>query len=144
MAMSDKEPNEAANTGNWLQDTLRPFNFISTMRERKRIRQICVDTLEHYRQIKAEIPQASNEELYARVIEKRSGGADRCAVLAIMRRAKESFATWPVERSLTLRDIVRYIVATDCLRNDIAVTGVRSQAVDLVLAIAADVIPENL
>jgi len=144
MAMSDDKPDEAVKPSNWLKATLRQFNFIATMRERREIRRVCVDTLKLYRQIEAEMPQASNWDRYARVIEKRSGGADPRAVLKIMRRAEESFATWPVERPLTLRDIVQYIAVTDCLRNDLAVTGVRSRAVDLALAIAADVIPESL
>jgi len=144
MATSDKEPDDAANTSGWLKDALRPFQFISTMRERKQIRRMCVDTLEQYRRIEGEAPKASNEELYARVIETRIGGARPGAVQEAMRRTKESFATWPVDRPLTLRDIAQYIVVTESLRNDIAVTGVSSRAVDYVLAIAADVIPENL
>jgi hypothetical protein len=145
LAMDEEnKPDEAANTSNWLQDSLRPFNFISAMRERRQIRRVCVNTLKHYRQAEAEMPQASHEELYARVIEQSSGGADPSALREIMRRAKESFATWPVERPLALRDVAQYIVVTDCLRNDLAVTGVRSRVVDLALVIAAEVIPANL
>ena len=128
----------------WLRNVLRPLNFVATMRERRQIRRICAETLAQYRRIEADLPRSSKWDIYARVVESRCGIADRRAALAIMRRAEESFATWPVERPLSLRDIAQYIVVTDCLRNDLAVTGVRSRAVDLVLGIAAEVIPEDL
>lgn len=145
MTTSDNSPNEVAKTGgNWLERILRRSELISRMCERRRIRRVCMETLIHYRKIRAELPQVSNEEIYAKVIEKRIGSASSSAVPEIMRRAKESFATWPVDRSLTLRDITQYIVVTDCLINDIAVTGVRSGSVDLVLVIAREVIPDNL
>jgi hypothetical protein len=140
---SGNQPSEGARTPSWLEDTLRRFNFIAAMRDRKQIRRICKESLDLYRQIEIEMPQASNQDRYARLIEKRSG-ADAEAVLRIMRRAEESFATWPIERPLSLRDIVQYMVVTDGFKTDIAVDGVRSRAVDLAIDIVPEMIPADL
>jgi hypothetical protein len=143
MANCDHGSEEPARTGSWLGDTLRRFDFITVLRERSQIRRICSESLEIYRRVEREMPGASNLERYARVIEERSG-ADPNTVQAVIRRAEESFATWPVERPLNFRDVVQYLALTGGLKADIAVTGVRSAFVDLVFAIVADVIPANL
>ena len=128
---------------NWLKDTFRHFNFIAAMRERHKIRRLCVESLELYRQVEIEMPQASNTARYARVIELRSG-ADAGTVLKFMRRAEESFASWPVERPLNFRDIVQYLAVTDGLHTDIAVAGVGSRVVDFALHIVPEMIPPDL
>lgn len=143
MANCDHGSEERARTGSWLGDTLRPFNFITVLRERYQIRRICAKSLEIYRRIEREMPGASNLERYARVIEEQSG-ADPKTVQAVIRRAEESFAAWPVERPLNFRDVVQYMAVTGGLKADIAVTGVRSAFVDLVFAIVVDMIPANL
>ena len=65
---------------NWLEATLRRLNFLAAMRERRQIRSICIEFLSMYRQVKVELPQASPTELYARIIEKRSGAGPATAV----------------------------------------------------------------
>jgi hypothetical protein len=129
--------------GGWLEDKLRHFNFFAARRERKQIRCICEESLTLYRQIEIEMPQAANRDRYARLIERRSG-ADADAVLRFLRRAEESFATWPIERPLSLRDIVQYMVVTDEFKTDTAVDGVRSRAVDLAVDIVPEMIPADL
>jgi hypothetical protein len=140
---SDGQPGERLRTGSWLEDTFRRFNFIAAMRERKHIRRVCAESLKLYRQIEIEMPHASNTDRYARVIERRSG-ADAADALKIMRRAEESFASWPIERPLNFRDIVQYMVVTDGFKTDIAVDGVRSRAVDFAIDIVPDMIPADL
>jgi hypothetical protein len=93
---------------------------------------MCVELLELHRRVEVEMPRDSSTARYARVIELRSG-ADAAAVSNFMRRAEESFATWPVERPLTFRDIVLYVAVTNDLKSDIAVAGVRSRIVDFAL-----------
>jgi hypothetical protein len=61
-----------------------------------------------------------------------------------MQRAEESFATWPVERPLNFRDIVQYMAVTDCLKTDIAVSGVRSRVVEFAVDIVPKLIPADL
>lgn len=137
------EHGEDASKGSWLEATLRPLNFMATMRERRQIRQFCDESLKLYRQVEAQMPQASPTERYARFIELRSG-ATPATVRTVMRRAEESFADWPTERPLNFRDVVQYLAVTDCLKIDIAVAGVRSRIVDFVIDIVGHAIPRDL
>lgn len=123
----------------WLNDTLRQFNFVAVMRERVQIRRACSHSLKLYRQIAAEMPQASKMELYAQVV-KRRGEHDDAAVREILRHAEESFAQWPVDRDLTFRDLVAYLAVTDCMRANPGSKGVRSE----VIGVVADAIPAEL
>jgi hypothetical protein len=111
-------------------------------RERHEIRRICVESLKLYRQVEMEMPQASDAERYASVIERR-GVADPGAVRKLMRRA-EIFASWPVKRPLNFRDIVHYIAVTDCLKTDISADAVHSRLVDFVFDIVPEIIPADL
>jgi len=96
-----------------------------------------------YRQVEAQMPQASQTERYGRFIELRSGLGPG-SVPTVLRRAAESFADWPNERPLNFRDVVQYLAVTDCLKIDIAVAGVRSRMVDFVIDIVGQVIPRDL
>jgi hypothetical protein len=127
----------------WLENTLRPLNFVATMRERRRIRRFCEESLKLYRQVEAQMPRTSQSERYARFIEL-SSGATPATVLTVMRRAQESFADWPNERPLNFRDVVQYLAVTDCLKIDIATAGVRSRIVDFVIDIVGHAIPRDL
>jgi hypothetical protein len=143
MPNGDGELGGGAAKSSWLEDTLRPLNFVATMRERRQIRRFCDESLKLYRQVEAQMPQASQTERYARFIELRSG-ATPATVLTVMRRAEESFADWPTERPLNFQDVVQYLAVTDCLKIDIAVAGVRSRIVDFVIDIVAHGIPRDL
>ena len=143
MPNGDGEISEGAAKSSWLEETLRPLNFIATMRERRQIRRFCDESLKLYRQVEAQMPEASQTERYARFIELRSG-ATPATVLTVMRRAEESFADWPTERPLNFQDVVQYLAVTDCLKIDIAVAGVRSRIVDFVIDIVGHVIPRDL
>jgi hypothetical protein len=143
MPNGDGELSAGAAKGSWLEDVLSPFNFVAAMRERRQIRRFCDDSLRLYRQVEAQMPQASQTERYARFIEL-SSGVTAAAVTTVMRRAEESFADWPNERPLNFRDVVQYLAVTDCLKIDIAVAGVRSRMVDSVIDIVGQVIPRDL
>ena len=71
-----------------LEDTLRRFNFLAALRERKQIRRVCVDSLRLYRQIEAEMPKSSRMERYMRVVDRRSSPDPRSAS-KIMRLVRE-------------------------------------------------------
>jgi hypothetical protein len=143
MPNGDGEISEGAAKSSWLEETLRPLNFVATMRERRQIRRFCEESLKLYRQVEAQMPQSSQTERYGRFIELRSG-ATPATVLTVLRRAEESFADWPNERPLNFRDVVQYLAVTDCLKIDIAVAGVRSRIVDFVIDIVGHVIPRDL
>ena len=113
-----------------------------TGRERHEIRRICIESLNLYRQVEIEMPQASDAERYASVIERR-GVADPGAVRQLMRRA-EIFASWPVKRPLNFRDVVQYIAVTDCLKTDMWADAACSRVVDFVFDIVPEIIPADL
>jgi hypothetical protein len=143
MPNGEGELGAGAAKSSWLEDALRPLNFVATMRERRQIRRFCDESLMLYRQVEAQMPQASQTERYGRFIELRSGVAPG-SVSTVLRRAAESFADWPNERPLNFRDVVQYLAVTDCLKIDIAVAGVRSRIVDFVIDIVGHVIPRDL
>jgi hypothetical protein len=126
-----------------LEDTLRRFNFLAALRERKQIRRVCVDSLRIYRQVEAEMPQSTRMERYLRVVERRSS-ADHRAASKIMRLVREGFAQWPAERPLNFRDVVQIIAATDCLTTHVAGSDVQPRDVDFVFDIISEVIPAHL
>ena len=126
-----------------LEDTLRRFNFLAALRERKQIRRVCLDSLRIYRQVEAEMPESSRMERYLQVVERRICSDPRAAS-KIMRLVREGFAHWPAERSLNFRDVVQIIAVTDCLTMPVAGGDVRPRDVDFVFDIISEVIPAHL
>ena len=126
-----------------LEDTLRRFNFLAALRERKQIRRVCVDSLRLYRQVELEMPQSSRMERYIQVVERRNN-TDPRAASKIMRLVREGFAHWPAERPLNFRDVVQIIAVTDCLTTHAAGSDVQPRDVDFVFDIVSEVIPAHL
>jgi hypothetical protein len=126
-----------------LEDTLRRFNFLVALRERKQIRRVCVDSLRLYRQAEVEMPHSSRMERYIQVVERRIC-ADPRAASKIMRLVREGFAQWPTERPLNFRDVVQIIAVTDCLTTHVAGSDVQPRDVDFVFDIITEVIPADL
>ena len=140
MEVQENELNDASlPKTSWLDDTLRQFNFVAAMRERNQVKQTCVEALKVYRRVEAADPGSSNITRYERVAAALTG-ADPNGVRTILRRAEQSFASWPVDRDLVFRDVVAYLAITDCLKADIAHAGVRARVMDVV----ANSIPKNL
>jgi len=100
-----------------LEDTLRRFNFLAALRERKQIRRVCDDSLRLYWQVELEM---------------------------IMRLVRGGFAQWPAERPLNFRDVVQIIAVTDCLTMQVAGGDARSRDIDFVFDIISELIPANL
>ena len=126
-----------------LEDTLRRFNFLAALRERKQIRHVCVDALRIYRQVEAEMPRSSRMERYLRVVERRSS-ADPRAASKIMRLVREGFAQSPTERPLNFRDVVQIIAMIDCVTTPVAGGDAQPRNVDFVFDIISETIPAHL
>ena len=126
-----------------LEDTLRRFNFLAALRERKLIRRVCIDSLRLYREIEVEMPRSSRMERYLQVVERRTS-ADPRAASKIMRLVREGLAQWPAERPLNFRDVVQIIAVTDCVNMPAAGGEVRPRDVDFVFDIISEVIPAHL
>lgn len=123
---------QPASMHNWLDHTLRQFDFLTFLRERNLVRRSCIDMLKLYREVAAEMPQASSHERYEQVVARRTG-ADPAGVDRILRRAKESFASWPTERPLKFRHVAQYLAITEQLDADPGGGGLRTR-VDVVVA----------
>jgi hypothetical protein len=123
----------------WLDGTLRQFTFLTVLRERNQVRRTCIDTLKLYREVAAELPQADSHQRYERVVARRTG-ADAAGVATILRRAKESFASWPYDRPLMFRHVAQYLAITERLNADPEVGGVCTR----VDAVVARFIPADL
>jgi hypothetical protein len=130
---------ERTERGNWLEDTLRRFNFLNALREHQHVKRTCRECLQLYRKVEQDHATATAQERYARMVADRTG-ADAKGVSTIIQRAEESFASWPNERPLTLRDVVQYLAVTECLSDDLSASGVRADVTTLV----AKLIPANL
>lgn len=143
MEFNGDKADEASSKEDQLEDTLRRFNFLAALRERKQIRRVCVDSLRLYRQVEVEMPQSSRMERYVQVVERRVS-TDPRAALKIMRLVREGFAHWPSERPLNFRDVVQIIAVTDCLTTHVAGSDVQARDVDFVFDIISEVIPAHL
>jgi hypothetical protein len=126
-----------------LEDTLRRFNYLAALRDRKQIRRVCVDSLRLYRQVEVEMPQSSRMERYIQVVERRNN-TDPRAASKIMRLVREGFAHWPAERALNFRDVVQIIAVTDCLTTHVAGSDAQPRDGDFVFDIISEVIPAHL
>jgi hypothetical protein len=143
MEFNGKKAADGSSKEDQLEDTLRRFNFLAALRERKQIRRVCVDSLRLYRQVEVEMPQCSRMERYLQVAERRSI-VDRRAASKIMRLIREGFVLYAAERPLSFRDVVQYIAVTDCLKAEFAGAESRTRDVDFVFDIISEVIPAHL
>jgi transposase-like protein len=72
------------------------------------------ELLKLYESVSAARPGLTKPQLYRHIVMARVGGT-LAAADAVLARATESFATWPVERALTFRDVVHYLAVSDYL-----------------------------
>jgi hypothetical protein len=81
-------------------------------REKQHAAKTSRELLDLYRTVAAANPRLGKQELYRRIVMARLGGTVAAAD-AVLARAEQSFATWPVERALTFRDVVHYMAVSD-------------------------------
>jgi len=75
------------------------------------------ELLKVYNSVRAARPELRKRELYREVVMKHLSGT-LAAADAVLARATESFASWPVERELTFRDVVHYLAVSDYLASN--------------------------
>lgn len=124
---------------NWLDDTLRPFNFVTAMRERQHVKHTCQECLKLYRELASEHPNTAGLERYALVIARHTG-ADQAGIDTILQRVEESFAVWPIERPVNFRDVVQYLAITEYFNEHPSESGIHAR----VSTVVAELIPEAL
>ncbi len=108
-------------------------------RQRRQARVVSRDVLRHYRDLLQDGAVLEPQQGYALAVARHAHASDAEAS-AVLTAAQESFATWPVERPLRLRDVVQYLVVQQCLIE----YGGRSGICAPLTGIVAEEIPANL
>ena len=137
--MNDQDRSTGGAAHSWLDDAIRRFGFLSTMREIHHVKRACRECLQLYRQVEQEKAGSTAAERYAYVVARRTG-ADIDGVKSIIRHVEDSFAVWPIERPMNFRDVVQYLAITECLSEAVSASGVRAE----VSSVVSKLIPETL
>lgn len=82
--------------------------------ERRFAARRCREILHLLRQVAEQQPGLSGLPLYRQVVAAHLAG-DAASVEAVLARAEESFARWPVSRALQFRDIAHYLAVAEYL-----------------------------
>jgi hypothetical protein len=125
-------------SADWARRLLGPI-FVG-WREKHHAARTSRELLKTYHAVAAAHPGLKPPELYRHIVMARMGGT-RAAAEAVLARATESFATWPVERALRFRDVVHYLAVSDYLAdNEDAAEWTRENLGRVV----SSLVPENL
>lgn len=116
-----------------------PRAMLGDWRDLRVARRESLESLQAYRDVEATQPQLESRERLGAVVARRTG-LDAAGVGDVLRHAEESFASWPIERPLRLRDVVQYLVVEKCLRADPTRVGTRTRLTTVI----AEVIPDDL
>jgi hypothetical protein len=93
--------------------------FFVGRKERKAAAATAREMLEIHRKISGAYPALKGGQLYRQVVVAYKGGGLPEAD-SVLRRAADSYATWPVERPLVFRDVVHYVAVTDYLSTNVS------------------------
>lgn len=100
-------------TGNLTQKIKTHYQAWQQARqERHLINTINLELLEMFLQITAAHPELSSREHLNKMV-MRYKGCDEVAAYEVMRIAEESYAAWPLERELTLCDVIHYLAVRE-------------------------------
>ena len=115
-----------------------PFlNGMVEKRERVVARHLCAEMLDICGALKAENAKLEGEALYERAVARRMS-CDPAKAREIVRLADLSFAQWPEERDVNLRDIVNYLIVNRILGVDAKALGTKSDIEQIVRASIPD------
>ena len=139
-AHADKVPAEprVAESSPWTRRLLGPL-FVG-WQEKHHAAKTSRELLKIYQAIVATRPGLKKEEVYRQVVMKRLG-VTLAAADAVLDRASESFATWPLERPLTFRDVVHYLAVSEYLESKDYVAAWTREDLGRVVA---SLVPEDL
>jgi hypothetical protein len=131
-----RKPNDSAPTGRWFESLTR--EVFGPWRERRVAHRTSVESLRLYRELESAHADLTSAARYGEIVARRTG-LDQAGVRRVLRQAEDSFARWPVERPLKLRDVVQVLVVHECLRADPSAIGTRTRLTTII----AEVIPGN-
>jgi hypothetical protein len=107
--------------------------------ERRYAKEASEQLLALYQRQRDEKPELNGRALYESVVAERLGTASHRAV-ELVRRAEDSFTTWPVERDLTFRDVVHYLIFDEYTHLGTVREGTKTN----MRAVVARIIPEDI
>ncbi len=134
--LATQSPSRSSATGGGLKSVYAAF---LAWRERQFAAGVCRALLRQHDETSTRHPGLAGVPLYRRIIADRHGGSVLVAD-AIMERASESFAEWPVSRSLNFRDVVHCLIVLEFIA---ANRGARWIHADL-KQFVSDTIPSGL
>ena len=100
---------------NLLERSLGPLaKPITIWRQSRHARAVSHELLELHRSVTHRHPYLRGRTLYRQIVMARSR-ADTATADRLLRRAEESFATWPTQRDLKFADVVHYLAIEEFL-----------------------------
>jgi hypothetical protein len=87
------------------------FDFLTAWRERRFAAGCCRELMRLHRVVASSHSHLAGMELY-RLVVAAHVGSDPAVTEALLDRAQESYALWPVPRTLTFRDVVHYLAVS--------------------------------
>jgi hypothetical protein len=96
-------------------DTGLLHRWWAAWRERRYVSRRCHELLALSQTLRQSDPQMTGIGLYRRIVQATLGG-DAEKVEQVLRQAEENFATWPVTRALSLRDVVHHLAVVEYFR----------------------------
>jgi hypothetical protein len=109
-------------------------------RERRYVGRRCRELLALCQSLKQQHPEMTGIGLYRRIVELTLGG-DAETVDRVLLHAEENFATWPVSRPLSLRDVVHHLAVVEYFRQH---AGTQQMRADDLKRLVAGTIPGDL
>lgn len=113
--------------------------FVS-WREKHLAARVARELMKLHQAASAAHPGATKQDLYRHIVTARLK-VSPAAAEAVLQRATESFASWPVERKLTFRDVVHYLVVSEYLESNDSVADWTRENLGHVVA---TVVPDQL
>jgi hypothetical protein len=96
----------------WVGGRLK--EWLRARQERRIVNEINHELLELYGRITTEHPQLSNRERFNKLVMMRNH-CDEDEAYAVLHRAEDNYAAWPIERELTLCDVIHYLSVREYL-----------------------------
>jgi hypothetical protein len=109
-------------------------------RERRYVARRCRELLALAQSLQQGRPALAGPALYRRIVERTLGGNTE-SVDRVLQHAEENFATWPVSRPLSLRDVVHHLAVLEYFRQH---AGTQQMRADDLKRLVDDTIPGDL
>jgi hypothetical protein len=126
---------ETINLIHWVNDYFKEWR--QARQESRLVNSINRELLDLYGRISAQHPQLGDRERFNKLVMNRNG-CDEASAYAILRSAEDSYAAWPLERELTLCDVIHYLAVREFFAQQGDELGMRGNVTASVKAIVPD------